>query len=66
MWAEWKSKFLNIADKHAPIRTKRIRSKNSPWITSDLKKCMHDRDIAKIKAIHSTVPGTILEDCKIL
>ena len=30
MWAEWKSKFLNIADKHAPIRTKRIRSKNSP------------------------------------
>jgi hypothetical protein len=38
MWAEWKSKFLTIADKHAPIRTKRIRSKNSPWITSDLKK----------------------------
>jgi hypothetical protein len=57
MWAEWKSTFLTIADKHAPIRTKRIRSKNSPWITSDLKKRMHDRDIAKIKAIHSTVPG---------
>ena len=42
MWAEWKSTFLIIADKHAAIRITRIRSKNSPWITSDLKKriCM--------------------------
>ena len=41
MWAEWISKFLIKADKHATIRTKHIRSKNSPWITSDLKNvCM--------------------------
>ena len=57
MWAEWKSKFLTIADKHAPIRMKRIRPKNSPWITSDLKKRMHDRDKAKIEAIHSNIPN---------
>ena len=44
MWAEWKIKFLQIVDKHAPIRTKRIRSKNSPWITADLKERMHNRD----------------------
>ena len=51
------AKLPKIADKHAPIRTERIRSKNSPWITSDFKKRMHDRDIANIKAIHSTVLG---------
>ena len=41
--SEWKTKFLQIVDKHAPIRTKRIGSKNSPWITADLKERMHNR-----------------------
>ena len=43
MWAEWKSKFLTIADldKHAPIQTKRFRFKNFPWKISELKNiCM--------------------------
>ena len=25
MWTEWKTKFLQIVDKHAPIRTKRVK-----------------------------------------
>ena len=29
-WFEWKTKFLRIFDKHAPILTKRVRSKHSP------------------------------------
>ena len=37
MWREWKIKFLNVVNTHAPLRTKRVRSKRSPWITSDLK-----------------------------
>ena len=53
MWTEWKTKFLQIVDKHAPIRIKRVRSKNSPWITADLKERMHNRDTLKIKAIKS-------------
>ena len=36
MWAEWKTKFLQIVDKLAPIRTKRVRSKNVVFL--DLKK----------------------------
>ena len=40
MWREWKIKFLNVVNTHAPLRTKRVRSKRSPWITSDLK-AMH-------------------------
>ena len=50
MWTEWKTKFLQIADKHAPIWNKRVRSKNSPWVTADLKlhlkERMHNRDTA--------------------
>ena len=56
IWTEWKTKFLQIVDKHAPIRTKRVGSKNSPWITADLKERMHNRDTFKIKAIKSNDP----------
>ena len=33
--------FLAIADKHAPLKTMRVRSRSSPWITSELKDLMH-------------------------
>lgn len=57
IWTEWKTKFLKIVDKDAPIRTKRIGSKNSPWITADLKERMHNRrGTLKIKAIKSNDP----------
>ena len=56
MWTEWKTRFLQIVDKHAPTRTKRVRSKNSPWITADLKERMHNRDRLKIKAMKSNDP----------
>ena len=36
-WRKWKIKFLDVVNTHVPLRTKRIRSKRSPWITSDLK-----------------------------
>ena len=51
MWTEWKTKFLQIVDKHAPIHLKRVRSKNSPWITAGLKERMHNCGTLKIKAI---------------
>ena len=38
MWREWKIKFLNVVNTHTPPRTKRVRSKRSPWITSELEK----------------------------
>ena len=56
LWSEWKTKFQLIVDKHAPIRSKRVRSKNSPWISIDLKQRMHMRDVLKIKAIKSNNP----------
>ena len=33
MWDVWKNLFFQIVDKHAPLRTKRIRTSKSPWIT---------------------------------
>ena len=39
MWHVWNNMFLNVADKHAPIRTKRVGTLKSPWITSP--KTMH-------------------------
>ena len=56
MWADWKAKFLTIVNSHAPIKTKRVRSRKVPWVTSDLRKGMRDRNVAKWKAIKSNDP----------
>ena len=50
MWLKCKSLFLEVCDKHAPIRTKRVRAFKSPWINNDLKKMMYRRDRLKIIA----------------
>ena len=51
MWDVWKNLFLECVEKHALLRTKRVRASNSPWITPQLKKRLHERDILKLKAI---------------
>ena len=55
-WSKWKSIFLEIVDKHAPCRTKKVRSRPSPWITSEIKKQMYSRDKLKKKAIKTNKP----------
>jgi len=49
----WKKQFLLCVDKHAPLRNKRVRPCKSPWITPQLKKRLHARDILKLKATRS-------------
>ena len=56
MWADWKTKFLDVVNFHAPLRTRRARIKKAPWINSELKKGMRDRDAAKRKAMASNDP----------
>ena len=56
MWYVWNNMFLNVADKHAPIRTKRVGTL-TPWLTPHLKQCMHKRDASKITAIRSNDPA---------
>ena len=50
MWEFWKNQFLTCIDKHAPIRSKRIGNKKSPWITHELICKMRKRDFLKKKA----------------
>jgi hypothetical protein len=53
MWHAWKNTFNFVVEKHAPLRTKRVKASIAPWISSHLKGEMHKRDILKIKAIRS-------------
>ena len=50
MWETWKNVFTSIADKHAPLRTRKVRSKHAPWLTNEIKKQMNHRDYLKQKA----------------
>ena len=43
-------------DKHAPLKTKRIRNKRSPWITNELLREIYKRDFLKIKATSTNDP----------
>ena len=56
LWADWKAKVFTIVNSHAPIKTKHVRSGKVPWIASDLRKGMRDRDVAKRKAVKSNDP----------
>ena len=57
-WLQWKCSFLSIVNKHAPLRTMRVRTRSSPWITSELKKRMHDRDIERLKQVKRMIQMT--------
>ena len=50
-WHAFKDLFLTAADKHAPIVTRRVRGYSVPWLTSDLKQLIHERDYHHKKAL---------------
>ena len=43
-WDDWKSAFVCVSDKHAPIKTSRLKVRSNPWMTSDIVKLMYKRD----------------------
>ena len=61
MWRVWKNIFNNVVDRHAPLRSKRVRATKSPWVTKRLKQLMHQRDSLKLKAIRSNDPNVWLD-----
>ena len=50
MWLKWRNVFTSIAEKHAPLTTRKVRSQHTPWLTSEIKKEMNHRDYLKQKA----------------
>ena len=57
MWDVWKDLFLNVANKHAPQKTKRVRHKPSPWLTSELEEMIINRNQLKEKFMRSRDPN---------
>ena len=52
MWECWKSLFVQVLDKHASLKTRRVRKRGSvPWINKDIRKTLFERDFLKRKAI---------------
>ena len=61
MWDTWKTLFIEIVDQHAPLKTKRISRKHSPWITYDL---MHDLELNKKNSSKTWKLSNKLSSCK--
>ena len=51
MWTLWKELSLEVLDKHAPIQHIRKKSSSIPWLTSEIKKLLFDRDKKKRRAM---------------
>ena len=43
-WETWLRLFMNVVDKHIPMRKKRIRKNACPWITNEIIDIMKERD----------------------
>ena len=50
-WNSFKSKFIEVSNKHAPIQTRRLKTRNNPWVTKDIVQLMYQRDYCKEKAV---------------
>ena len=54
-WLNFKSAFLKVADRHAPLIQKRVRGvDNCPWMTGQIKKDIRQRDYFLKKARKSS------------
>ncbi|CAB4015173.1 RNA-directed DNA polymerase from transposon X-element [Paramuricea clavata] len=66
LWSDFKIKFLTIADKHAPIKQRRVKSEFKPWIISEIRRLSYHRDYLKRQAIRlrSVYYETAYKKCK--
>ena len=53
MWYIWKNKFSAIIDKHAPLKTRKIGKKRTPWITRQVLLSKRNKNLLKKKALKS-------------
>ena len=50
-WELWKTEFLYICNKHAPLKLSRVKQTSSPWLINDILDLMYQRDYLLKKAI---------------
>ena len=56
-WHEWKEVFLHIADHHAPLRLRKVKSEYKPWLSNEIKNLSYRRDYLKKKAVSLNSPA---------
>ena len=49
----WKTLFTETANQHAPIKKSRVKGIHMPWLTSELRSLMQERDFHHRKAVKS-------------
>ena len=47
MWKTWKENLMSAIDKHAALRSRRVKNRKSPWITKELRQKIRHRDSLK-------------------
>ena len=52
-WERWKLAYTDICDRHAPIKSLRLKKRSNPWMTHDIIKLMYERDYVHAKATQS-------------
>ena len=57
-WTAFKETFLNISNKHAPMKNMRLKNRHNPWITKEIVRKMYRRDYLKKQAVRH-------KDCKL-
>ena len=50
LWLLWKTMFLDVLNKHAPVDSIKIKGNNLPYITSEVKEMARQRDFLRKKA----------------
>ena len=50
MWTIWKTLYLDILNKHAPVTKIKIKGNNLPYITSNVRRMIRQRDYLRKKA----------------
>jgi hypothetical protein len=50
-WVIWKTIFLDIANMHAPLRIRKVKSEHCPWMTNEIKNLAHHKFYLKQKAV---------------
>ena len=56
-WIRFKNDFTNLCDKHAPLRSRRLKPRFNPWIDKDIVRDMYQRDHMKSRAIRTKDPA---------
>ncbi len=65
-WHIWKETFLEVADHHAPLKRRKVKSEYKSWMTSEIRSLSHHRDYLKKKAIRHNSPRyhELYKDCR--